>query len=324
MTHAKKILITSAIILLALSFQTFAGSLRISFTSQAPIGSWTQPWQDACEETSILIVDAFYNNKELNQAAANKEILNIIKIKEKYFGKSLDEDATKISALINNFFNWEAKIIANPTIDQIKQEVNKQHPVILPAYGKALKNPYFLNGGADYHVLIISGYDDNAEEFIAQEPGTQFGHNLRYSFQTVMEAMHDFVPGKKTKNGAKVVIFTNPEIVDSGLLDGDKDGLTKSQEIKAKTDLALSDTDGDGYSDYEEIQNNYSPLVNEADIKNGDLIRSGLDGKIYLIQEKTKQHIISAQTLEAKWSWEKVKTVSERSLNKFTIGEQIN
>lgn len=323
MSNAKKTLISSAVIMLILTFQVMAGSLRISFTSQAPIGSWTQPWQDACEETSILIVDAFYNQTELTLAAANQRILDIIKLKEKYFGKSLDENAAKISTLINNFFYWESIVVQNPTLEQIKQEVNKQHPVILPTHGKALKNPYFLNGGADYHVLIISGYDDQTREFIAQDPGTRFGHNLRYSYETILEAMHDYVPGNKTKTGDKVIIFTNPEIQSSASLDGDKDGLTKGEEIKYKTNLSIADTDNDGYSDYEEVKNGYSPLINESAIKNGDLIRSAADKKIYLLQNGAKQHIVNPKIIEEQWGWEKVKTVSEKFLTNFQTGEQI-
>ena len=37
-----------------------AKNLPVPFTSQAPAGVWTQPWQDACEEAAIVMVDHFY------------------------------------------------------------------------------------------------------------------------------------------------------------------------------------------------------------------------------------------------------------------------
>ncbi len=320
----KNLPLVSALIIMILAFPVIAESLNISFSSQAPIGNWTGSWQNTCEETSILIVDAFYNNQELNLNSAEQGIANINQIKETYFGKSKDEEAGKIAQLINNFFNWEADVVASPTVEQMKEQIQKKHPIILPAYGKYLKNPYFLNGGPDYHVLVISGYDDINQEFITQEPGTQYGRNLRYSYETIIDAMHDFVAGNKTKTGAKVAIFTSPEIKNSASLDGDLDGLTKSQELRYKTSLISSDTDQDGYLDKEEIDNGFSPTVAELQLKSGSLLRSANTDKVYLMNKQTKQHIINEQALiNNGWNWEQVITVSETFLNKFQEDAQI-
>ena len=40
--------------------------LEVPFTSQSPDGNWSEPWQNACEETSILMVDNFYQDENLN------------------------------------------------------------------------------------------------------------------------------------------------------------------------------------------------------------------------------------------------------------------
>ena len=72
----------------------FAKNLTIPFTPQAPYGNWSQPWQDTCEETAILMVDYFYNNKKLaDKSVAKQEILRILNIKNNAYGKSLDENA---------------------------------------------------------------------------------------------------------------------------------------------------------------------------------------------------------------------------------------
>ena len=52
------------------------------FTSQAPAGIWIQPWQDACEETSIAMVDSFYTNQTITKQNAKAKILHIFDIKK--------------------------------------------------------------------------------------------------------------------------------------------------------------------------------------------------------------------------------------------------
>jgi hypothetical protein len=34
--------------------------LDVPFTSQAPAGNWLEPWQNACEETSVIMVTNFF------------------------------------------------------------------------------------------------------------------------------------------------------------------------------------------------------------------------------------------------------------------------
>lgn len=255
------ILIVSTIFLL-LPQISFAINLKVPFTPQAPYGNWHQPWQDACEETSIAMVNNYYQNnftKKLNVAKAKNDINEIIKIKEGKWGKSLDENTTKVIDLINNFLPWEAKAIINPSLEDLKNEIDNNRPIIIPAYGKALKNPYFKNGGPEYHMLVISGYDNDKNEFITQEPGTKYGLDFRYSFAIIMDAFHDYKPNGKTKDGEKIAIFTIGEITDSGKLDGDNDGLSKADEIIYASILWLRDSDGDGFTDGNEVNNGYSP-----------------------------------------------------------------
>jgi len=309
--------------LMILTFPVVAYSLKVSFSSQAPFFHWTQPWQDACEETSIIMVDSFYNQKHLDKDAAKKQILNTLKIKELYFGESLDENASKVTELINNFFYWEAKVVHNASVEQIKNELDYGRPVILPAHAKSLKNKYFLSSGADYHMLVISGYDENTREFITQDPGTMYGKDYHYSYETIINAMHDFVPNNKTITGQKVAVFTSPKINLSATVDADHDGLYKSDEIKHQTSLFKSDTDNDGYSDYEEVQNGYSPVVNESKLKNNALIRSAIDNKVYFIENNTKRYIISPSALEKYWQWGQITTVSEKFINQLINGAEI-
>lgn len=204
---------TLALFLILSPATTFAVSktLTIPHTSQAPYGYWGQPWQDTCEEASIVMVEAFYNNKKLNKKTARAKMLDLLKKKNKTFGWGLDENADKVVKIINKFYKWKAKVVKNPTIEMLKEEIDNGRPIIVPAYGRALKNPHFKQGGPDYHMFVISGYNDEKKEFIVQEPGTRYGLDFRYKYDTVMNAMHDFHGLNKTKTGPKAAIFTTPQ-----------------------------------------------------------------------------------------------------------------
>ncbi len=321
----KIIFVVCLAFLLVTTFPIIAVSLHAQFTTQAPFSNWNEPRQNACEETSIVIVDAYYNKENLTRESAEQKILQIINIKEKYYGKSLDENAELITELINKFKNWEAVIVANPSIAQIENEIDNSRPIIIPTYGRGLKNPNFLNGGSSYHVIVITGYDKTTNEFITQEPGTRFGENYRYSYSIIMSALHDYLPNDQTINGPKVAIFTSPQIIDSGQTDGDEDGLIKSLELAYGTSLISNDTDSDGYLDKEEIDNKYSPIVAEAKITSGSLLRTKQSGKVYLLNEEKIQHITNPEVFNKHhWQWQNIINVSEKFLNKFSIGPEIN
>jgi len=303
---------------------TALAAFDIDFTSQAPKGDWSQPWQDACEETSIVMVDAFYNDYNLDSDKAAQKIKTIFAIKEKFFGPSYDETAGLIVELINKHLPWEARLVKNPTIDQITFELDTNHPVIVPVHGGTLVNDHYKSNSIDYHMLVLVGYDESRQEFIAHDPGTRYGFRYHYSYSVVMAAMHDFLPNNKTLDGQKVVIFTTNKIIDSAETDGDNDGLLKFEELKWGTNLAQSDTDKDGFLDGEEVRAGYSPLVNELNIKDKSLVRDSSTLRIYLIDGKIKRHIQTLPTLFGYGQlYGSVINVSNKFISQFTNGQPI-
>lgn len=249
-------LVVSLLFPLATSAKTY---LPIPFTVQAPDGIWTQPWYDACEEAAIAMVGAFYAGHPLAKSDAKIMIQRIVRMELNHFGFHKDTNAAQIAETINNFFPWEARVVHAPTLQDIKAEIDAERPVIVPVHGRALKNPYYRNGGPDYHTIVIAGYDDAKKEFIVQEPGTKRGLDFRYPYDRIISAMHDFLPGGRTKFGKPVAIFTKRRVTDSGELDGDGDGLTKLMELRYGSILWLYDSDGDGMSDGEEAAKGLSP-----------------------------------------------------------------
>lgn len=256
-------------------------SLKMSFTSQAPEGNWSEPWYNDCEEASIVIVDSFYNNRTLTNAIAKKEILRIFAIKEKAYGPSLSENAEKIVNLINNFLNWKAWIVENPTIEQIKDEINNNHPVILPVDGRKLNNRYFRT--SHYHVFVISGYDDNKQVFITQEPGTYHGKDYQYSYAIIEKAMHDYNSVDLNK-GRRVAIFTSLEIKKTDSSDEGKSELKKIDEPEVKTRPVPTDINSNNNSNGKETKNIYPPAVSKKNDEGSGLVKTMGDYWAYLIE----------------------------------------
>ncbi|MEI7741939.1 MAG: C39 family peptidase [bacterium] len=318
---SQNLVLLIALVVLAMPFSVSAGQLKVPFTPQAPDNNWVEPWQDLCEEASILMVDRYYQNKPLNKTQARTALIEILNAKNTAYGKSLDESTQEIVLMINNFFAFEARAVDNPTLSDLKSELDAGHPVIVPVNGKDLHNPNFINSGVRYHVLVLTGYDDERQQFMVNEPGTRLGENYRYAYLTILEAMHDLTFGD-LRTGPKRAVFTSPNIIKSAELDGDKDGLSKIDEIRYGTSLILADTDKDGFKDGLEVESGYLPLVAESKIKNNTLIKTESSTAVYLLTQKIKRLIPNEATFKRHgYKWANVTVVSEKFLGSLGNGK---
>lgn len=179
-------------------------NLAVPFTSQAPEKIWSEPWQDACEEAAVLMLDAYYKKYKLNILFSKDEILKMVKWEEETKEWERSIEIEKIQELVNYYTKTsKSKIIEDPTVEQIKQYIAAGTPVYVVADGKILPNPHFQNGGPVYHALIIRGYTET--EFITNDPGTQFGANFRYKYNDLMNSIRDW-NGGEVKIGRRVVL----------------------------------------------------------------------------------------------------------------------
>jgi peptidase C39-like protein len=185
--------------------------IKTEFIEQAPEKNWDQPWQDACEEASLLIVDFYYQNKTTTLGISKNSILDMIKFEEtQNFTKDMTNDQMAIVG--EQYLNYQSKIIDNPTVKQIKKYLIQNIPVIITANGKTLykENKHFNSGGPYYHSLVILGYDDSKNQFIVHDVGTKFGAYFHYSYSLLMESIHDFPPSNKKEdinNGQKRILI---------------------------------------------------------------------------------------------------------------------
>ena len=185
-------------------------NLAVPFTSQAPHGNWVPPYKEACEEASALMA-AFYFQKEpdgqIDPETADEEILRIVAFEDTFFGYNADTTAAETALLIENYYHLTTELVMNPTADQLKEQIAAGYPIIMPAAGRQLGNPYFTAPGPRYHMLVIKGYTE--EGFITNDPGTRHGEDYFYSTDVLLNAIHDW-NGGEVELGEKVVIVVKP------------------------------------------------------------------------------------------------------------------
>lgn len=179
-------------------------NLKVPFTSQAPERNWDQPWQDACEEAALLMLDAYYKGYGLSPISAKDELQKMIDW-ETAQGWDGSVDIEHIKKIAADYFHIKRKIliIENPTVEQIKQYISAGAPVLVVADGKVLPNKFYSNGGPEYHALVIRGF--TKDKFITNDPGVNRGTNFVFPIESVMESIHDW-NGGDVKSGKRVIL----------------------------------------------------------------------------------------------------------------------
>jgi uncharacterized protein YvpB len=170
--------------------------IKMDFASQAPEGNWDEPWQNACEEASIITVHHYLSKTVLNKAIMKNEILAMVNWQIANWGGHRDLTSEKTIELADQFYDHQNKVVYDYNIEKIKYYISKGIPVVIPADGKKLGNPNFRNGGPEYHMLVIKGYD--SDEFITNDPGTRNGEGYKYKYQTILNSIKNPDGGAKS------------------------------------------------------------------------------------------------------------------------------
>jgi hypothetical protein len=182
-----------------------AFNLAIPFTPQAPFAVWDELHNEGCEEASAVMVKAYFDGElSLSAEVADERILAIAEWEQTHFGSDLDTDAEQTARFMREHLGLHgAKAVPISSIEDVTSYVSTGTPVILPAYGKALGNPYFRGEGPLYHMLVVKGFKDDL--IIVNDPGTKRGADYIYDAETLWNAVHDW-NGGDVQNGRKVMI----------------------------------------------------------------------------------------------------------------------
>lgn len=177
--------------------------LKMDFASQAPTGNWDPPYDEACEEASLIIVRHYLEQSPLNVEIMNRDILTMV-AHEQSKGLPVDIDMHELAQVTRDMFGYETEVVegADVTAERIEREIARGVPVILPLAGQDIGNPYFSGDGPPYHVLVVVGYNDT--QFMTHDVGTKRGAYYTYRKETLMNAIHDW-------NGSVDTIRSGPK-----------------------------------------------------------------------------------------------------------------
>lgn len=173
--------------------------LPVPFTPQAPTANWDELHNESCEEAvAIMAYEYFSENTStiLNPEQVESQIDVLTHWQQQNLGYNLSITTEETARMIESVYKLKTKIIKDFTEKDVKQAISQNQLVILPANGRLLNNPYFKSPGPIYHMLLITGYDEQG--FITNDPGTKRGYNYRYSFSTLYKASASWVHDTQT------------------------------------------------------------------------------------------------------------------------------
>ncbi|MCH8748683.1 C39 family peptidase [Patescibacteria group bacterium] len=166
-------------------------NLAVPFAPQAPHANWDQPYQDACEEATIIMVERYLRGVPLSLDDMDAEILKMVSWQTEHYGFFKDSNTAETVRLAEAFYpHLTVSAHYEVTADDIVAALAQGTPVVVLVDGRKLGNPYYTQPGPDKHTLVIKGIADG--NFITNDPGTRQGADFVYPIDTVMQAMTDY------------------------------------------------------------------------------------------------------------------------------------
>jgi len=158
---------------------------------------------------SLILVHHFLEGTGITQEQAEVELQALIQWEEEH-GYPQDVTVAQLKEVAERYYGHTGRVIENPTTEVLKRLLAEHKPVIIPAAGRDLGNPYFSGEGPWYHMLILTGYREFF--FITNDVGTRRGEGYVYGFQTLMDAIHDWTGVKEEiRRGAPRVLVIESE-----------------------------------------------------------------------------------------------------------------
>lgn len=190
----------------ALAPSTKGVNLAVPFTSQAPHANWDHLHEEACEEAALIMVHAFMIGAgAFTPDDAESQIQAMVKWSVEKFGYFEDQTAEEIAIIAREYYGHEnSYAVAFDSMEDVKKELDRGRPVIIPAAGRMLHNPYFSGIGPLYHAIVVKGYTKDGT-IITNDAGTRRGADYLYDADVLFEAAHDW-NGGDVEHGAKMMI----------------------------------------------------------------------------------------------------------------------
>ncbi|MBN2087954.1 C39 family peptidase [Candidatus Peregrinibacteria bacterium] len=183
-------------------------NLYVPFFSQAPDGDWGMPWQEACEEASVILAYYYATDQSPTKEKFKADIQKLVEWEIENYGQYEHTNIDQTASMLSEVFKFpNFHISTNPTVENLKTELAQGHVIVAPFAGRQLHNPFYSGEGPLYHMLVIKGYDE--KNFITNDVGTRRGENFIYPYQVILSAMHEW-HDDDIKLGAKKIIVVTP------------------------------------------------------------------------------------------------------------------
>ena len=183
-------------------------NLPIPFTSQAPTANWDELHNEACEEASAIMANAYLagdRDAGLPATRVEAEISSLTVWQDQHFGYHLNTTARETAEMIEGAYGLKATVQNDYTLQDIKDQLNLRHVVILPVNGRVIGNPNYRQPGPIYHMLVVRGYTSTG--LVTDDSGTRRGQNYPYTFDTLHNAGADWDHSTNTIDQTKKVMI---------------------------------------------------------------------------------------------------------------------
>lgn len=180
-------------------------NIDMPFYTQAPLSNWDYPWQEACEEASVLLIANFYKGMNLDVNGFNDELLRLVDWEMEYFGAYEHTTIAQTAEMMETQYGLETVIHENPTFEDFQEILAQGHLIIAPFAGQHLGNPNYKNGGPVYHMMVVKGYDSVKMQIVTHDVGTRNGADYVYAWETVNFALHDWDDNTILQGDARIL-----------------------------------------------------------------------------------------------------------------------
>lgn len=188
--------------------------LKVPFTPQAPTANWDELHNEACEEASAIMANAYFSptapkDSLLNPQYVEGEIEKLSTWQQKTFGYHLDITSPEVVRMLKENYGLKGTLVWNYTERQLKEALASGKLVIVSVNGRLLSNPYYRQPGPIYHMLVLKGYTKDG--FVSNDPGTRRGQSYPYRFETIYAAAAEWDHSiGSTDLSKKVAIIVGP------------------------------------------------------------------------------------------------------------------
>lgn len=167
---------------------------NIPFLVQAPFADWKdQMQQDACEEASMIMIDAWINNYDFDKKDGLEQIVKLSNYIEKNYGSWKDSNIEDIQEILKDYFKIEkTQLYYDTNLEEIKELLKEGKNLIVPINGQTIANDNFSGIGPLNHMVVLIGYDEETRDFFAHDPGTRHGKEYRYPYENFIESIRNY------------------------------------------------------------------------------------------------------------------------------------